>query len=229
MLALIGSGEYLTAMDPVDRELINRLSQPVRVVCLSTAAGQESSERIAYWSKLGILHFERLGVQVEALPVIDQASANNPEYAATILKMNFIYLSGGNPYYLYQTLAGSLAWQAILSVLEKGGLLAGCSAGAMIMGEKIFGFPGWRPGFGFIPGITILPHFDEIPPHIMKLVHLITGKNMTLVGIEGNTALVESDGRFEVLGSAGVTVWTRTGKTRYTCGLLPAGLLARVQ
>ena len=33
-------------------------------------------------------------------------------------------------------LAGSLAWQAILSVLAKGGLLAGCSAGAMIMGEK---------------------------------------------------------------------------------------------
>jgi len=80
-------------MDPVDRELISRLSQPVRAVCLPTAAGQESPARIAYWSKLGLHHFEGLGVQVEAVSVIDQASANNPEYAAAISKMNFIYLA----------------------------------------------------------------------------------------------------------------------------------------
>ena len=225
MLALVGSGEYLPVMEPIDRELVSRLSQPVRVVCLPTAAGQEGSDRIGYWSNLGIQHFERLGVQVEALPVIDEASANNSEYAEAISTMNFVYLSGGKPNYLYQTLVGSLVWQSILSVLAKGGLLAGCSAGAMIMGEKFFGFPGWKPGFGFLPGITIMPHFDEIPVHIKKSVSLITAQKMTLVGIEGNTALVENKGLFEVMGNGGVTIWNRTHQTRYTSGILPDGLV----
>jgi peptidase E len=121
MLALIGSGEYLTAMDPVDRELISRLSQSLQAVCLPTTAGQESPARIAYLSKLGLRHFEGLGVQVEALPVIDQASANNPEYAAVISRMNFIYLSGGKPAYLYQTLAMIMGEK--ISVFQAGNLL----------------------------------------------------------------------------------------------------------
>ena len=225
MLALVGSGEYLPVMEPIDRELVSRLSQPVRVVCLPTAAGQEGSDRIGYWSNLGIQHFERLGVQVEALPVIDEASANNPEFAEAISTMNFVYLSGGKPNYLYQTLAGSLVWQSILSVQAKGGLLAGCSAGAMIMGEKFFGFPGWKPGFSFLPGITIMPHFDEIPMYIKKSVSLITPQKMTLVGIERNTALVENKGLFEVMGNGGVTIWNRTHQTRYTSGILPDGLV----
>jgi hypothetical protein len=42
-----------------------------------------------------------------------------------------------------------------------------------------------------------------------------------LLGIEGNTALAGSEGQFEVLGSGGVTLWSRAGKTRYTRGPLP--------
>jgi peptidase E len=76
-------------------------------------------------------HFTSLGVQVEALPVIDSASANDPALAAAVDKANFVYLSGGKPDYLYRTLDGSLVWRAILSMLERGGLLAGCSAGPL--------------------------------------------------------------------------------------------------
>ena len=46
MLALVGSGEYLPPMDPVDRILLSRLPGPPRVVCLPTAAGTEGAERI---------------------------------------------------------------------------------------------------------------------------------------------------------------------------------------
>jgi hypothetical protein len=54
MLALVGSGEYLPPIEPVDRQLINRLPAPVRVVCLPTAVGTEGDERIDYWSRLGV-------------------------------------------------------------------------------------------------------------------------------------------------------------------------------
>jgi len=225
MLVLVGSGEYLPAMGPVDRELIRRLEETPRVVCLPTAAGKEGPGRIDYWSCLGVDHFTGLKANVEALPVIDRASANDQVFAGTIASANVVYLSGGKPNYLYDTLKGSLVWDAVLSVLAGGGLLAGCSAGAMVLGEKFFGFPGLKTGFNFLPGVTVIPHYDEIPSYVIKSVQALAGRALTMLGIEGNTALVCSGEQYEVLGSGGVVVWNRAGKTRYTCGPLPPDVL----
>jgi cyanophycinase len=224
MIALIGSGEYLPPMEPVDRELIRRLTSPARVVCLPTAAGSEGPERIGYWTRLAVEHFTRLGAPVRSLPVIDSASANDSALAAAVAEANFVYLSGGHPDYLFRTLDGSLVWQAIRAVLEKGGLLAGCSAGAMVMGEAIFSIHlRYRlPGFGVLPGAMVIPHFDEIPPWISTLLRLSAGRGLTTVGIEANTALFVQDGKMDVIGSGGVTAWNRAGKKRYTQGSLPA-------
>jgi cyanophycinase len=219
MLALVGSGEYLPPMEVVDRELMARLPGPVRVACLPTAAGTEASERIAYWNDLGIEHFRNLGANVTAVPVLDRASANDPKLAEQIAGANLVYLSGGKPDYLFRTLAGSTAWRAILQVLEAGGVLAGCSAGAMILGEKFFGFPGQHTGFGFLKGVTIVPHFDEIPKAMVSGVRLVLN-SLTLVGIDGNTALVVDDGRWEVLGSGTVTVWDGSAKRQYSQGVI---------
>jgi cyanophycinase len=222
LLALVGSGEYLPPMAPVDRALLDRLAAPARVVCLPTAAGMEGHARIDYWSRLGVEHFTSLGVEGQAVPVIDRASADDPNLAAAVDAANFVYLSGGRPDYLHRTLAGSLVWQAILGVLERGGLLAGCSAGAMILGEKFFGFPGWKTGFALVPGATIIPHFDEIPQSMLRPMRRLTGKDLTILGIEGSTALVQTADGYEVLGSGGVTVWNGVGQTRYTAGPLSA-------
>ncbi len=223
MLALVGSGEYLLPMEPVDGYLLRQLLEPPSVVCLPTAAGTEGLDRIAYWSQLGIEHFGKLGVSVMALPVVDRASANDAGLARMIAQANFVYLSGGRPNYLYQTLADSLAWEAILEVLAKGGLLAGCSAGAMILGEKLFGFPGWKwkDGFNFLPGTIVVPHYDEIPEGIVAPIRLFAGKDLTILGIEANTALLQKGKEYEVVGSGGVTVWNGAGKTRYTQGPMP--------
>jgi cyanophycinase len=225
MLALVGSGEFLPVMEPVDRELLSRLRKTPRVVCLPTAAGQEGPERIDYWSRLGVGHFSRLNAEVETLPVIDRASANDEVFADTVAGANLVYFSGGKPNYLYDTLKESLVWKAILKVLAEGGVLAGCSAGAMILGEKFFGFPGLKPGFNFLPGVTVIPHYDEIPSYVIKSVRLLAGKDLTVLGIGCNTALVKNGEDYEVLGSGEVIVWNRTGKTCFTRGPLPPNVL----
>ncbi len=218
MLALIGSGEYLPPIAPVDRFLFERLPGPPRVVCLPTAAGTEGAERVSYWMNLGIQHYSNLGISVEALPVIDQESANDPELADRIRQANYVFLSGGWPAYLLKTLKGSLTWQAILDVLAAGGLLAGCSAGAMILGERIPAFPAWRQSFGLLPGAVILPHYDEVPERLKEIIKRITGKRYTLIGIEGSTALFFDHGQTMTVGAGEVIIWTRNGKTRYTNG-----------
>jgi len=218
MLALVGSGEYLPQMEAVDRHLLGLLKTKPHVVCLPTAAGTEGPERISYWMKLGKVHFSRLGVEVEALPVIDQPSANDPELVVRIQQANFIYLSGGKPDYLYRTLADSLAWEAILELFNKGGVVAGCSAGAMILGAKIPGFPGLKPAFGLVSGVVIMPHFDEIPGVMVNALRLLVRDNQTLLGIEGNTAMVGGEDGYQVVGSGGVVVWNQRGKKRFTHG-----------
>ncbi|MBK8046149.1 MAG: Type 1 glutamine amidotransferase-like domain-containing protein [Anaerolineales bacterium] len=225
VLALVGSGEYLPPMEEVDRTLLERLPESPRVVCLPTAAGTEGAARIDYWSNLGVAHFIRLGAKVESLPVIDAVTATETRWADTIRQANFVYLSGGRPEHLHKSLAGTPVWSAILAVLDAGGVLAGCSAGAMVQGEKFFGFPGWRAGFNLWPGITVIPHYEEIPAPMLATVGLMRSKELTIVGVEGNTALVCEDGRYAVIGRGGVTIWTPKDKNRYVAGALPDGLL----
>lgn len=219
VLALVGSGEYLPGMDPVDRLLLDRVGGVPRVVCLPTAAGTEGPETVARWSRMGVEHFTRLGAQAESVEVIDRRAAADESMAARIRAANFVYLSGGRPEYLYKTLAGTKAWAAILSVLVGGGVVAGCSAGAMIFGEYIPTFPTlwpFRRVFNFVPA-TILPHFDEIGDNVRRVVRILAGRS-TLLGIEGFTALVCDGGKYVVAGAGGVTVWDRASKRRYTDG-----------
>lgn len=203
LLALTGSGEYLPPMEPVDRALLERLGGPARVVCLPTGAGTEGPDRIAYWDQLGIGHFTRLGVErVRALPVVDRASADDPSLAEQVRAANFVYFSGGKPWYLYDTLRGSRVWAAVQDVLAAGGIAAGCSAGAMIFAERIPSFRLITPlseGFGFLPGTLIMPHFDELPGAMVAALPGMIGKQM-LVGIEGFTALVCWREGWQVLG-----------------------------
>jgi cyanophycinase-like exopeptidase len=97
----------------------------------------------------------------------------------------------------------------------------------MILGEKFYGFPGWKSGFNLLPGAVILPHYDEIPRQMAGPMRRLAGKAMVLLGIEGSTALVQTAGeetdpaRYEVLGRGGVTVLTKAGKTRYPQGPMP--------
>jgi cyanophycinase len=205
-------------MEPVDRFLVSCLRGPADVVCLPTAAGTEGPERIAYWSNLGTGHFTRLGAaRVDALPLIDRPSAQNPSFADRIRSANFVYLSGGKPDYLYNTLADTPAWQAIVSVLDHGGVVAGCSAGAMIFGARTATgfFSGTQKAFGFLSDAFVLPHFDEIPGWIARLVPALA-KDLTLVGVEGYTALVCTANGVRVEGSGGVTIGRGGRRTRYT-------------
>jgi hypothetical protein len=56
---------------------------------------------------------------------------------------------------------------------------------------------------------------------MLQPMRQVAGKKLTILGIEGNTALVQTAGGYEVLGSGGVTVWNGAGKTRYSAGPLP--------
>src|SRR5512143_268078 len=200
MIALVGSGEYLQVMEPVDRHLLQCLQlngRKPRVVCLPTAAGREGDGSVGRWSRMGVEHFTRLGAEPVALRVIDRETANDPQFEPILEAADLIYLSGGDPVYLYQTLQGSRAWAAAQKAWARGAVYAGCSAGAMILGRSI---PNLRMagmnslgGFGLFPAAYVFPHFDAMPiifrPLVQALRRSLKDREF-IVGVDENTALV---------------------------------------
>jgi cyanophycinase len=219
-LSLTGSGEYLPDMDPVDTDLLARLGTSPRVVCLPTAAAPDGASIVKNWSRMGVDHFTRLGAQAEAVEVLTHKDADNPAFADKVRAANFVYLSGGKPDFLHKTLAGTATFNALNAVLEAGGVVAGCSAGAMIWGEKIPSFPTLVPlhdVFNYLPGSIIMPHFDEFGDRWGAALKLAMGER-TILGIDGFTALVCHGGAYSVIGKNAVTVWDKKQKVRYTHG-----------
>lgn len=219
-VALVGAGEYLPAMEPVDRVLLARLHGTPRVAVLPTAAAPDGPGVPERWTHMGVDHFTRLGAEVQPVMLLDREDAENPAIVEQIAAANFVYFSGGKPRYLLETLQGTAAWQAIVRIYESGGVVAGCSAGAMVMGGSIFEIPQiWhtRPALGLVPGIIVIPHFDEWPSRFAALTSNVQ-HGATIVGIDGMTALVQADGQHTVHGRGGVTVFTEKGKTHYAAG-----------
>lgn len=200
-IALVGSGEYLEEMIELERLLIDdgiKNGRKEIYLQLPTAAGQESDHRLQYWSQLGEKQARRLGIQSVTLPIFDRESANNFEFAEMLKNAALIYLSGGDPHFLADTLRDTLAWKAIESNWREGGSLAGCSAGAMALGSEVPHFRLSRApsveGLAIVPNVRVIPHFDKffkwIPDSSAKLI-VDVPEGRILMGIDEFTALVK--------------------------------------
>lgn len=230
LIALVGSGEYLPVMDEIDRFLLANCGtgeQTRRVVCLPTAAGLEGESSWGRWMRMGEEHFRHLGADVQALPIIDRTSAENPQLAEILAVADLIYFSGGNPLYLFQTLHGSRAWDAAQAAWERGAVYAGCSAGAMILGQEI---PNFRaaalkniPAFGILPAKMIFPHFDRwraVRGAMLGPLRRRLKNSEYAFGVDEETALVGkmSDSTWRVMGRQGVSVIRKDGIQSFRSG-----------
>ncbi len=230
LIALVGSGEYLPVMEQVDRFLLANSSaqgRPARVVCLPSAAGLEGAASWGRWNTMGEQHFRRLEAQVSALPIIDRSSADDPQYTAILEAADLIYFSGGNPLYLFETLNGSRAWAAMQKAWAHGAVYAGCSAGAMVLGQAI---PNFRavsfksvPAFGILPARVIFPHFDRWKVARAAMLNPLRRRlkaDEYALGIDEETALVGKldSPEWRVLGRQTVSVITRDGVRIFKSG-----------
>jgi cyanophycinase-like exopeptidase len=195
-LALVGSGEYLPSMQDIEERLLD--GRPPRYVQLATAAAPEGQRVLDRWHQLGAEAATRLGAEQVVVDVRTRTDADDPMHADAIRGAGLIYLSGGNPVHLARTLRDTAVWRAIVEEWRAGASLAGCSAGAMVMGGYVPDIrhpkAGGTDGLGVVPELRVLPHFDRfsrmIPDFVMR--PLITA-NALVVGIDEETALM-SDG-----------------------------------
>lgn len=220
LIALVGAGEYLPIMNDIDRRLLASVAangRSARVVCLPTAAGQEGDASVNRWLDMGVKHFQALGAEVTAARIIDRESADDAQWQPALEEADLIYFSGGNPMYLYETMRGSRAWQSAQKAWSRGAVYAGCSAGAMILGQRVPNFRAAglisQEAFRILPATFVIPHFDRMRglwSAYLFGVRRQLKEDQFILGVDENTALVgKLDGAWQVMGQGQAHIITR--------------------
>jgi len=226
-VALVGAGEFLPEMAAFDQELLASTGRVrPRVAILPTASSPDGNDVFDRWAAMGVAHFASLGAEVEPVLVRDRLSADDPASAQAVGAADVVYLSGGRPGYLLRVLEGSAVGQAIREAHERGAVLAGCSAGAMVLAGQAWDFRlrvapwplKWRTALALAPGVAVVPHYDSWPEPMSALIALQAPRGAVVLGIDEGTAVVGRDGSWQVHGLSRVTVWRGRHRERFRAG-----------
>jgi cyanophycinase len=226
-IALVGSGEFLPAMNEIDAALLaGHGRRRPRVAILPTASWPDGEEVFRRWASMGTEHFSALGAEVEAVLVRDRFDADDGAHVQAIGEADLIYLSGGKPGHLTESLVGSPVGAALMAAHRRGATLVGCSAGAMALAARHWDFRKrrmfwplrWREGLDLVPGATVIPHYDAFPEPMSAMVVLQAPRGVATLGIDEDTALVGRDGSWQVHGAGRVTVWHGRSRERFRRG-----------
>jgi len=218
-LLLEGGAEFGGAMREPDLRAIEMAGgpdAPIRII--PTAAAPDKNHLRAGTN--GIRWFMSLGAtDVEPVPLINEESANDSEIVETLRAAKLIYILGGFTHYLGQTLLGSQAWEVVLEAWRDGAVIAGSSAGAMVMCEYYFdpGSSKVEKGLNLVPNACVLPHHNTFGKGwAEKLKVLLPG--VTLLGIDEYTGMLTGGAAWQVLGGGAVTVYRGEDVARYNPG-----------
>ena len=204
-LALVGGAEWTEGCS-FDETLWKESGQ-AEVLVLPTAAAYEHPTRAVETAQRW---FHRFGATATGVMILSRRDAMVEEAAAQLRAARFIYLSGGSPMHLRSVLKDTPAWEAVVEAWRGGAVLAGSSAGAMVMGEAMVDPRGGALtlGLGLISGVAVMPHYDawsEEKAH--RTVQLATG-HLRIAAIDERTALIrDGEGAWSVAGAGQVTVF----------------------
>jgi cyanophycinase len=204
-LALAGGAEW-TEGCTFDRELWE-VSGRAEVLILPTAAAYEHPERAVHTA---VRWFAGFGATARGLMVLSRPDAESDTFAAQVAAARYLYLGGGSPLHLRSVLKDSRVWAALVHAWNQGAVVAGSSAGAMVLGDPMVDPRGGALtlGLGLVGQLAVLPHYDTWSPEkAHRTVQLATG-HLRIAAVDERTALIrDPDGRWRAAGAGAVTVY----------------------
>jgi cyanophycinase len=221
ILLLEGGCEFQGKMEEPDRKaLVLAGDKSAKVVIIPTAAAPDNNSKRA--GNIAMKWFRTLGARdISSLPIIDKKSADDPELSAKLDGANLIYILGGFPGYLDHTLKESRCLNALLDAYDKGAVLAGSSAGAMVLCDWYFDprVKEIKKGFGILKDTILIPHYNTFG-HSWRSAYLDTISDIRCIGIDEQTGMMNQAERHQwtVYGKGGVTVYLKTSTASYTPG-----------
>ncbi len=162
-LALVGGDEFRPGCEEADRAIIEATGKerPVTLV-IPTAAARQAPERAA---DNGTRWFSTLGADARSLMILDRADATNSSISQrTVMDADIVYFTGGDPLHLLRTLRESRLMNIVNAAYLAGTVIAGSSAGAMVLGSYMRFRGEWHEALGMARGIAVLPHHENADP-----------------------------------------------------------------
>src|SRR5438105_3949138 len=205
VLGLVGGGEWQEGCT-FDRALLEA-SGGTDVLVLPTAAAYEHPERAVETAQQW---FKGLGGRAEALMVLRRHDAEDEANAAAVRASRFIYLSGGSPMHLRSVLKDSPVWNAIVEAWDAGAVLAGASAGAMVLCDPMVDPRGgaFTLGLGLVEQLALIPHHEAWDEDQARRTIELAPKGLPVVGIDERTAILRSpEGSWTTDGAGRVVVF----------------------
>jgi cyanophycinase len=217
-IVLEGGAEFGGMMSVPDRQamtLAGGPDAPIRIIP-AAAAPDNNHERAG---RNAVKWFQKQGAAyVIALPLVDRNAAEDPEIIRSLTRSRLIYLLGGFTHYLAQTLIDTGAWAAVLSAYQAGAVIAGSSAGAMVLCEHYYNHSSKETlkGLDLISGACVIPHHDTFGknwavPLIRQLPDVI------LIGIDEQTGMIDDgpEGMWRVYGKGCITLYRGKAEPRH--------------
>jgi cyanophycinase len=189
-----------------DRTLLDAAGEST-VTILPTAAAYEHPERAVEWAQR---YFEGLGGKARGLMVLNRRDAEDEANAAAVRESRFLYLSGGSPLHLRSVLKDSPVWHALVAAWNDGAVLAGSSAGAMVLCDPMVDPRGgaFTLGLGLVAQVAVIPHHDTWSPEKAHRTIQLAAAGLPVVAIDEQTALLRTpDGRWRAEGAGSVVVF----------------------
>jgi cyanophycinase len=204
-LALVGGGEWSDGCE-FDAELL-AASGGDEVLVLPTAAAYEHPEKAV---ATAVTWFARLGGRARGLMVLGRADAEDEANAAEVRASRFVYLGGGSPMHLRSVLKGSPVWEALLDAWRHGAVVAGSSAGAMVLTDPMVDPRGGAltVGLGMVEELAVIPHFGEENAEKVHRSIALAAPGLPVVGLPERTALIrDPDGGWRQAGQGTAQVF----------------------
>ncbi|MBZ9714296.1 cyanophycinase [Deinococcus multiflagellatus] len=169
--------------------------------------------------------FDGLNVgELTELYIDERPEASHPEKLALFDGARGVFFSGGDQLRITSQIGDTPLEARIREVYERGGVVAGTSAGASVMCETMLvkgpsresyriGDLQMAPGLGLVRGVIIDQHFAERGRMGRLLGAVAQNPRVLGIGIDEDTAIVLQGGHFRVIGSGAVYVADGAGIT----------------
>ena len=206
-IALVGGDEFRTGCEEMDREVMRASGKDKASVIIIPTAAVTGPAKAA---NDGVTHFAALGGAASQLMVLESSHANDAAFVEPVNHADVVYFTGGSPDHLLATLNGSALLRLLAEGLERGLVLGGSSAGAMVMGSVMRrpSSGGWVEGLGIAPNIGVLPHHERRDPsEVAAELRQSAPAGVVYLGIDARTGVIGGPGQWRVSGFGKVTVY----------------------
>ncbi len=163
--------------------------------------------------------FHKLGCEtVNIMDIQSRDDAQDPAFVQRILEADVVFFTGGDQLRLTNMLGGSAVFETLVGHYQRGGVIAGTSAGAAVMSQAMIyqgkagaamrkGTVQMTPGLGLIRNAVVDSHFTQ-RGRFSRLLEVVTSNPGVIgLGLDEDSGIIVREGNLvEAIGSGIVVV-----------------------